>query len=173
MVNTKAVLLPATRHTRERMSYDLASKFWMMKLVEYLTIFAIGGGVYVGIEMLYRGYSHWTMFIVGGLCLIFVGLLNECSFMAKIGMIPQMMAGAVIITVIEFITGCIVNLLFEWNVWDYSNVPGNILGQVCLPFTLAWFFLAGVAIVVDDWLRWRLFDEPKPHYDLWYCHHFD
>lgn len=72
--------------------------------------------------------------------------------------------GAVIITVLEFICGCIVNLALGWNVWDYSNTPLNILGQVCLPFTIIWFLISHAGIVLDDYLRYWLFKEEKPHY---------
>ena len=76
--------------------------------------------------------------------------------------------GAVMITAIEFVCGVIVNLWLEWNVWDYSNTPLNILGQVCMPFALIWFVLANAAIVLDDYLRYCLFNEEKPHYTFWF-----
>ena len=50
------------------------------------------------------------------------------------------------------------------DVWDYSNMPFNILGQICLPFTILWFFISILAIVLDDWIRYIMFDEEKPHY---------
>lgn len=137
------------------------------KLIEYMTIFLIGGGAYVGIEFLYRGHSHWTMFILGGLCLILVGLLNEGLFPRKFGLLSQSVMGAVIITVLEFITGLIINVGLGWHVWDYSDVPGNIMGQVCLPFFFAWCLLAVVAIVVDDFIRYLWFGGPKLQYVLW------
>jgi uncharacterized membrane protein len=79
-------------------------------------------------------------------------------------LIKQMFIGACIITILEFITGCIVNLYFKWNVWDYSHLPLNLLGQICLPFSIIWFFLSGIAILLDDYIRYELFDEEKPHY---------
>lgn len=142
-------------------------RFALYKLLEYLTIFLIGGIAYVGIEMLYRGHSHWSMFIVGGLCLIIIGFLNEGIMPRSCGIIQQMIIGAIIITLIEFLTGCIVNIGLGLNVWDYSNMPFNIMGQICLPFTFAWFFLSYVAIRVDDEIRYRMFGEPKPKYVLW------
>lgn len=76
----------------------------------------------------------------------------------------QCVIGASIVTVGEFITGCIVNLWLGLMVWDYSNMPFNLLGQICLPFALAWVVLSGVAILIDDYLRYWLFGEDKPHY---------
>ena len=87
------------------------------------------------IEILYRDYTHWSMFILGGICFISIGLLNEI-FPWELSLWYQILIGAIIITVLEFMTGCIVNLWLGWNVWDYSNMPGNILGQVCPQFFL-------------------------------------
>ena len=70
----------------------------------------------------------------------------------------------VIITIIEFISGIILNLLLNLHVWDYSNMPFNILGQICLPFTILWFFISLLAILLDDWLRYKLFNEQLPQY---------
>lgn len=123
----------------------------------------IGGLLYIIIELIWRGYSHWTMFALGGLCFIFLGRINEgipwCMPLWK-----QALIGAMIITGLEFGTGCIVNLWFGWNVWDYSNVPFNILGQICLPYTLLWTPISLAGIILDDYLRHWMFKEEKPCY---------
>lgn len=126
-------------------------------------LFLFGGTIYYLIEILSRGYSHWSMFLLGGLCFIIIGLLNEFY---KWDMLfqYQMGIGAIVITVLEFITGCIVNLWLGWNVWDYSDRLFNILGQVCLWNSILWFFLSGFAIVIDDAIRHVLFYEEKPKY---------
>lgn len=135
----------------------------MKKLLKLGCLFLIGGAIYILIELVYRGYSHWTMFIVGGLCFVLIGGINEfLSWDTPLWL--QAGLGAVIITALEFICGCIVNLALGWNVWDYSNTPLNILGQVCLPFAIIWFVIAHVGIVLDDYLRYWLFKEEKPHY---------
>lgn len=139
----------------------------MKKLLKHFILFFIFGTLYIIIELLYRGYSHWTMFILGGICGVCVGLLNEI-FPWDMPLWVQAGVGAVIITALEFICGIIVNILLGWGVWDYSNTPLNILGQVCLPFTLIWFVIAHAAIVLDDYLRYWLFNEEKPHYTFWF-----
>lgn len=126
-------------------------------------LFLIGGAIYVLIELVYRGYSHWTMFLLGGLCFVLIGGVNE-YIPWEMPLWLQAGIGAVIITALEFICGCIVNLALGWNVWDYSNTPLNILGQVCLPFAIIWFVIAHAGIVLDDYLRYWLFKEEKPHY---------
>lgn len=134
-------------------------------IFKYLILFIIGGCVYYLIETLWRGYSHWTMLVLGGLCFQIVGGINE-FYSWELAFWKQCVIGSIIITVLEFITGCIVNLWLGWNVWDYSQVWGNILGQICLPFSLIWIVLSGVAIVVDDWLRYYIFGEEKPRYKM-------
>lgn len=135
------------------------------KILQAIVLAGIGGTVYMLLEAMWRGYTHWAMFFVGGLCFLCVGTINEIVPW-EMSLYQQMFIGAVVITSIEFASGCILNLLLGLNIWDYSNLPGNILGQICLPFTILWFFLSLVAIVLDDWLRWKLFGEEKPHYVL-------
>lgn len=134
-----------------------------MKALKQTILFGMGGLLYVLIEMLWRGYSHWTMFLVGGLCFALIGLINEV-IPWEMPFVWQMMIGAVIITAVEFVSGCIVNLWLGWSVWDYSGMPFNILGQICLPFTFLWFLISAVGIVLDDYLRYWWFGEEKPHY---------
>ena len=71
------------------------------------------------------------------------------------------------ITVIELEAGLILNVGLGLHIWDYSNMPGNFLGQICPQFTVLWFFLSAVGIVLDDVIRWKIFGEEKPHYHLW------
>ena len=135
------------------------------QLSKHIILFLIGGIAYVGIELLWRGYSHWTMFILGGLCFICCGLLNEIIPWEMV-LSKQMLMGAVIVTLLEFLTGMIVNVKLGWNVWDYSNLPLNICGQICPIFFIAWYYVSGLAIILDDYLRYWLFHEEKPHYKL-------
>lgn len=125
----------------------------------------IGGTLYIGIELIWRGRSHWTMFVLGGICFDCLGQINElipwCMPLWK-----QALIGTTVITFLEFVTGCIVNLWLGWNVWDYSNVPFNILGQICIPYILLWIPLSLVGIISDDHLRHWMFKEEKPHYCL-------
>lgn len=45
--------------------------------LKLLVLAVIGGAIYVGIEMLWRGHSHPSMFILGGLCFVSIGLINR------------------------------------------------------------------------------------------------
>lgn len=140
----------------------------MINIKQWLKIFIlflIGGFIYVAIELGFRGHSHWTMFLLGGLCFILIGGLNN-YIPWEMSIIKQGIIGALIITSLEFIFGLVLNLYLNLGIWDYSNMPFNILGQICLPFSIAWFFLSLVAIFTDDWLRYVLFKEERPHYHL-------
>lgn len=121
------------------------------KILLNILIFSIFGAVYCGIEIAYRGRTHISMFFVGGLCGLLVGIINEIT--PTMSMLKQCFCGAIIITFIEFISGCIINIALGLNVWDYSNLPLNILGQVSLIFSFAWFVLSYFAIKIDDYIR--------------------
>ncbi len=138
----------------------------MRRLLKPLMLTGIGGFTYALIEMLYRGHTHWTMFVVGGLCGYAIGLINEI-FPWEMALWKQSLIGTAVVTGIEFISGCIINLWFGWGVWDYSNLPFNVLGQICLPFCLMWIFLVTIWIFADDYLRYWIFKEEKPRYKLW------
>ena len=131
--------------------------------MKYLYLFWFGGSFYITLETIWRGYSHWSMGILAGIVFIIIGLLNEI-WGWETGLIKQALAGSIIATIAEFITGCIVNLWLGWNIWDYSDMPGNILGQVCPQFFLLWIAISLLAIVLDDVIRWRFYDEEKPRY---------
>ena len=134
-------------------------------LNKYLTLFDVGGLLYILLELAWRGWSHWTMFVLGGLCSIGLGLINEVLSW-EMPLWRQILVGACLITVLEFLTGCVVNLWLGWGVWDYSNKPGNILGQICPQFFLLWLLVSLAGIVLDDWLRYWWFGEEWPHYRL-------
>ena len=100
----------------------------MKQLLKYLFLFLVGGGAYFLIEIIFRGYSHWTMFILGGICFITVGLLND-FFSWNMPFECQCLIGGGAITGLELITGIIVNIILKWHIWDYSSMPLNFIGQ--------------------------------------------
>ena len=137
----------------------------MAKLFKYVFLFFFGGISYLIIELLWRGHSHISMLVLGGLCFVTIGLINE-KYTFDMPLITQMLIGTFVITVLEFAFGCILNLYLHLNVWDYSKMPLNISGQICLPYMILWFLLSPVAIIADDYLRYLFFGEEKPHYTL-------
>ena len=138
----------------------------MRQYLKELFLAAAGGLLYIILELVWRGHSHWTMFALGGLCFALIGLINElipwCMPLWK-----QALIGAAIITGLEFLTGCIVNLGLGWHVWDYSGMPLNLLGQICILYILLWIPVSLIAIILDDWLRYWMLDEDRTRYCLW------
>lgn len=137
----------------------------MRQHLKLLFLFVTGGLLYNVLELAWRSWTHWTMFFLGGACFVSMGLINE--------LIPwvmpvwqQMVIGACIITGLEFVTGCIVNLLLGWGVWDYSQMPGNLLGQICPQYFGLWLLAALAGIILDDCLRHWWWDEEQPHYNI-------
>lgn len=103
---------------------------------------------------------RWVACVLLGL-----GLINEV-LPWDMPLWQQVVIGAGIITVLEFLTGCVVNLWLGWGVWDYSNKPGNILGQICPQFFLLWLPVSLAGIVLDDWLRYWWWGEERPCYKI-------
>lgn len=136
-----------------------------LRIEKHVILFIIGGMAYFFLEVLVRGYSHYTMFLCGGACFLCCGLLNE-SVKIPMSFVSQMVLSAVIITALEFLTGLIVNIWLKMDIWDYSQLPYNFMGQICLLYSVLWFLVSSVAIVMDDFLRYALFQEEKPHYKI-------
>ena len=128
-------------------------------------LFVLGGLMYMGVEILFRGYTHFSMFLVGGLCFVLVGGINE-KLPWDMAFVSQMMIASFLVTAVEFIAGVILNLLLGLGVWDYSSLPYNLFGQISLIFSVGWFFLSAIGILLDDWLRYLIYDEERPHYKI-------
>ncbi|MCI8609764.1 MAG: hypothetical protein HFE73_08985 [Firmicutes bacterium] len=103
-------------------------------------VFILGGVSYGMLEILFRGYTHWTMVLTGGACMLTLYTLE--GWLLSMPLLLGAAAGALIITSYEFAVGYIVNVRLGWQVWDYSGLAGNIMGQVCPIFTFAWFCIS-------------------------------
>ena len=128
------------------------------KLLKLPFLFGVGGTVYYLMEIIWRGYSHWSMFALSGVCFIIIDLLNQTWKNIR-SLIFLIILCTLIITVLEFVTGLIVNLWLGLGVWDYSNMPFNLMGQICLFFSLLWLLVTCSAILVDNLLRWFCFHD--------------
>ena len=105
-----------------------------MKKWRSLLLFALGGGVYCGIELLWRGRTYGSMFVLGGACFVILGRLGKTC--RRMPLLLRALMAASIVTVMELLCGLIVNR--SYGVWDYRQMPLNFLGQICLPFFAAW-----------------------------------
>ncbi len=134
-----------------------------MNIIKNTILFVFGGLSYIIIEMLWRGYSHWSMFVLGGICFWVIGLINEYSEETT-PLLFEMLLGSFFITLLELVCGYIVNIRLNLNIWDYSDMPLNIMGQVCLKYSILWFILSFFCIIIDDNLRYYLFGENRRKY---------
>lgn len=113
-----------------------------MKYTKDLALFSIGGSAYVGLELLWRGRSHVSMFGAGGGCFLILGRLGKTPLPLPV----KAAAGAGVITAVELGTGLLVNR--EYRVWDYRDRWGNFRGQICPLFSALWVpvALGGMAL---------------------------
>ena len=105
-----------------------------MNFIKKAALFLVGGGSYVGVELLWRGRSHSSMFLAGGLCFLLLGGLQKAK--PRMPLVLRGFAGAGIITMVELAAGLLFNR--EYAVWDYRDQPCNFHGQICLPFYFLW-----------------------------------
>ena len=118
-----------------------------MKIPKEAAFFAFGGGAYVGMELLWRGRSHGSMFVAGGTCFLLLGKLEKLPLSAVI----RSLLGAGAITAVELAAGLAVNR--DYRVWDYRNVPGNFRGQICPAYSLLWVPVALGGMGLYRWLE--------------------
>lgn len=89
--------------------------------------------------MLWRGHTHWTMLLLGGVCFYLIYLIASRM---KDRLWKKLIMCAFVVSSLEFAVGCLINLRFGWNVWDYSDMPLNLFGQICPTFSLMWLLLS-------------------------------
>ncbi len=137
----------------------------MNPIQAYIIMFLTGGFLYCGIEILYRGYSHISMLIAGGICFLLVGVIQNILGESS-SIIGQMVICGIMITSVELIIGIIVNRHMHLNVWDYSGEQYNFKGQICLLYSNMWFLLSGPMIIVHDYMKYHLLGIQIPHYKI-------
>ncbi len=138
------------------------------KILKYLILFFLLGATYALVEFIYRSIMDpgtvnptqtIVMWIIGGVASIGMGYINEIKRFRKTKMFIQAIIAAIIILTVEFFSGVFVNKILLLNIWDYSELPLNIYGQISLFFGIAWFAIAPFGIWLDDHLRFKIFKE--------------
>lgn len=128
-------------------------------ILELPLLLLCGGVGYYGIETLFRGYSHWSMAICGAICFLGIYRINERWLFLPLWVRATICAG--LITSVELAAGCILNLWLGLGVWNYSEVPLNLWGQICLPFFVLWFLLSLGAAGLCRLIRKQIFLRPE------------
>ncbi len=135
----------------------------MSKILRKIISFLFGGTLYFFIEIMTRGYSHYSMFICGGISFVLVGMVGktilEKNSIPEIAVFSIMLVGSLIITTMELFTGIIVNIVFDMKVWDYSNMYCNVLGQICPLFSGFWALISLPCVYMDSMIRKYIFGE--------------
>lgn len=126
----------------------------MRKLKKPAVLFTLGGFGYAALELLWRGRTHWSMVIAGGLCFIMFSLIAERFSGAPL--VYKAVLCSLGVTAIELVFGVIFNLILDMNVWDYSKLPFNFLGQICLLYSIVWGCLAFCFVPLADFLNRKL-----------------
>lgn len=129
---------------------------FLLKIWKTCVLFYLGGMIYTGVELLWRGWSHWSMFLLGGVCFLAIGHLNRVR--PRLPMPWRALCGAGIITMLELFTGLLVNR--NYAVWDYRNQPMNFHGQICPVFALLWIPLSLAALTIYAALEPRIPEQP-------------
>ncbi len=111
----------------------------LTNIKKYIIIFGIGAVSYSLIEVIVRGYTHWTMSLTGGA--VFCTLYYIFTHMKSKSLILRCFIGSAVITLYEFSVGMVVNRILGMGVWDYSGKFLNLFGQICLKFSILWFLL--------------------------------
>ncbi len=124
-----------------------------MRIWKYTVLWYLGGFLYFCLEILWRGWSHGSMFVLGGLCFLLIGLLGQQK--KPLPPVLRTLAGAGIITLGELAAGLTVNR--DYAIWDYRGLPGNFMGHICLTYCLLWIPVSLGAIVLYDLLTVLLF----------------
>ena len=114
-------------------------------------IFSIGAVGYGLIELVWRGYTHWSMLTAGGFS--FLGLSRISKVMKKASLLKKAFAGCFIITAIEYIYGIVFNVILKKKIWDYSKLPLNLNGQICILYSFFWIILSIIFIPFADKLQ--------------------
>ncbi len=128
-------------------------------ILKYFTVFTVGNLCYGLVEVLFRGFSHISMGVLGGLSLLMIHNLNN-KRRDGLPLIALLTFMTIFITTLELFSGMWLNLSMNLNIWDYSQMPLNYKGQICLPFSIIWFFLSNAGCIIDEWLRKSIFLEP-------------
>ncbi len=118
---------------------------------KYTIIMLLGGALYCICELSWRGWTHPSMGLCGGVCFLFIYLINDK--LRGSSLIKQALISCAVITTMELIFGFVLNICLGMDIWNYSNVGYDLLGQVCLPFCGIWFLLSFPCIFISRILK--------------------
>ena len=162
MVNTKGqdVVKIQKNHGKEAGTAMTAPQ--KIHAYEYGIMFLLGCFIYSLLEIAARGYTHWTMTLLGGIVGMLLYRLHGTA--PRHTLLLQALSGAFIITALEMVVGVLDNLVLQWHVWSYREMPWNVYGQICLPFMILFACLCAVGIYLSANILHLLYGEDKPQF---------
>lgn len=119
-----------------------------------LMLFSIGAVGYGLLEVIWRGYTHWSMLGAGGICFMFFAKIGEK--MKHTSLFLKALIGSGFVTFIELLFGIIFNIILKKNVWDYSKQPLNFGGQICAFYSFLWVIISIFCIPFAGFVSKRL-----------------
>ena len=132
-------------------------------LFKILAVWFIFGMCYFTLEGIWRipkgGYANISMLFVGGLCGLLVGSINQVPRFYNMAVWKQAGLGTVIVLVVEYVSGYVLNIKLGLDIWDYSDMYFILNGQICLEFAVLWFLLMPAAVWLEDFVRWTFWRE--------------
>ena len=126
----------------------------MRKAKNNIIIFSFGALGYGLMEILWRGYTHWSMLTAGGICFVFFAKISEK--LKNTGLLIKSFIGSGFITAIELVFGIIFNVILKKNVWDYSKLPLNLGGQICALYSFIWLIISAFFIPLAGFMNKKL-----------------
>ncbi|MBR5538672.1 MAG: hypothetical protein IKU61_02110 [Clostridia bacterium] len=130
-----------------------------MKIKEVTLLYAIGAIGYMFIEIVWRGSTHWTMGILGGMSILMIYFVEQ-SF--SFSVLLKALLSAAFVTATELVAGLILNDLMGLSVWDYSDMRYNIAGQISLVYSFLWYFLCIPVHILCRIIKHHIFDVFSP-----------
>ncbi|GLG88741.1 putative ABC transporter permease [Sellimonas catena] len=120
------------------MTYQYTFIQWLLFFFIYCFLGWVWESCYVSIkkrEWINRGFLHGPMLPIYGsgaiiVLLCIIGVRDQVILIFLFGM-----TGA---TILEYVTGACMERLFRVRYWDYSHMPLNLKGYICLPVSLGW-----------------------------------
>ncbi len=119
----------------------------MEQIKNQAAVFTVGAIGYSAIELLWRGHTHPSMAVAGGVCFSLITAIEKAF--PHIKYLYKCIMGSLTITAVELCFGIVFNILLCKNVWDYSQIKFNFLGQICLLYTVLWGFLTALALPIS------------------------
>ena len=117
---------------------------------EYGFAFLMGFFLYTMMEIMGRGYTHWTMGIAAG---VTMSVLYHMEDRLSASRLTRALLGGLFVTAAEFTVGVFDNIIMGWQVWDYSDMPLNLMGQICPMFSALWYVLCFLGILICRRIR--------------------